>query len=198
VIILASGAFQFLSDSVGPSLNALKATGPLIVAIAIKILVFDFILATKSAFLFVGAEDAVRNPPPGKKLTATQILIGRGSLVSFDLVLSAIITGWFLVGAQHFQSLHAESIAKTPILPSSIKEFFDEVHLALTDSIENSHFILNGSFLFYLLLGVSLLIEGSLHRIDVQQIQKNVFKLVGALFSMVVLITVVSYKLAAD
>lgn len=197
VVILASGAFRFLSESVDLSLTAFKATAPLLLAIGFKILVLDYVLAVKTAFIYVAVEEAGNNPPPQKKLTKKDLLVAKGLLFGLDLVLSTGLTALLLTYAEHFQSIHADKVIHSDVLPKSIKAFFDEFHFVLKESIANAHYLLNGSLIFYVLFGFSRLVESSLHRIDMPQIQKNIFKLFGALAAIIVLISVSTYKVAA-
>jgi len=196
IILVASGVFSTLVERGWEPLSVLKSSGPLVLAIILKILAWDYILALKSALFVQSFQRYVLETPEAKRPKGGHYAAMFGLLIFWDIIFSAILTGGFLYYAEHFQSLHGDAVTASPIFPRSVAAFFDEFSFVAKNAIEKSFYALNGSLLFFGTYGLAYVIDRFGGRIDSSQLQKNVFKIIAAFTSLIVLITVMSYNLA--
>lgn len=195
IIISVNGTLSTLGGETGSILRAFKSSGPLVLAVFFKVVVWDYLLALKSYYVFQSFQKVeIQTARTGNKysrhITITVIVL-------LDLWLAGILTAGLLNWSDVFQSSHAESVGKTvPNIAKAVSEFFSEISLMATDSIEKCFYVLNGSFFMYAALGFSALASGVGKYINAKETQKNLFKILGAFAMLTLLAILVCYKLA--
>jgi len=187
-ILSISGIAASKSDG-GPAIIGLKSSAPLLLAVILKILVFDYFLALKS-FVVVrvlgGARKKVaENGGKGKKAA----LVFGALFVAYDIYFTALITAAFLNWSEAFQSVHVGS--NTASVPAAIKpavDFFDSINFMAKESVQKSFYALNGTLLMYSALLISATTDGVVRHLNVEDIKKNIFKILAATLVFCVLV----------
>ncbi|HLP08464.1 MAG TPA: hypothetical protein VK178_09875, partial [Opitutaceae bacterium] len=174
-----------------------KSSVPLLLAILLKIVLWDYALAIKSALFTASFRHSLTTLPPEKQPKGLRRPILIGLVILGDLFISGLLTGAFFYYAEHYQALHIDpAVASSSAFPKSVRAFFDEVSFAAKDALENSFYVLNGSLMFYLSFGAAWLIDRLKGKVDETQLQKNIFKVIAAFASLIILVSVISFKLA--
>jgi len=197
IVVIASEAFQSMRGEGGSIWIVVKSSVPLLLAITLKIFLWDYVLAIKSAIFTASIWRSLATLPPEKSPKGLRLAMLIGLIVLGDLFLSGALTGAFFYYAEHYQAMHLDpAVASSPAFPKSVKAFFDEMSFAAKDALENSFYVLNGTLLFYLSFGAAWLFDRLKGKVDEAQLQKNIFKVIAAFASLIILVSVISFKLA--
>lgn len=174
----------------------LKSAGPLVVAIILKILIWDYFLALKSYVVMrsVRAEHA-RALQSGKRvgsLAWVLFLIGCCD-VAFSTGLTSAFVGAFEVSSLE-KMIGAEKLQKH--VPSVVRGFFDELSFSLKSSIERAFYILNGTFVFYFGATLSKLSKDEDGVVDWRSIEDKPFTIFSIVLLSITLVVLSSIALA--
>jgi hypothetical protein len=149
-VALLTGVLNTLIEKSELLYLPLKSAGPLITALVLKVLLWDYFMAIKSyAIIQLTRKEHARQLDTGKTpgpVTFVLIIVGLS-----DVLLSTAITQSFMstfemsslekmVGAENLQNA----------TPKSFSNFFDEISFSLKFSLERAFYILNGTFIYYL------------------------------------------------
>lgn len=193
-ILSVSGIAAAKSDG-GSVADALKSSGPLLLAVVLKIVLFDYVLAVKSyaivGALSVGKQRLAENQ--GKGMSG--LIVCGAALVAYDIYFTAAITALFLNWSEMFQTRHIND----PLIAEAVKpavDFFDSMNFMAKETLSKSFYALNGALLMYASLLISAMTRGAITHLNVEDIKKNIFKVLAAAMVFCVLIVAVARHLS--
>lgn len=189
IAILSISGIASKSES-GSIIIGLKSSGPILLAVILKIVLFDYILALKSfslvEFLISSGKDS--NGKYGKSTITLGCLI-----VVCDLFLTGFLTGFFMNFSEAFQTRHINNnTASIPAVVQPAIDFFDSISLMVKESIRKSFYALNGTLIMYVSLLISAITEGVVKYLNIEDIKKNIFKILAAVLVFAVLVVAVA------
>lgn len=190
LIVTVNGMLRVPSGIGGSWFDAARSLGPLLLAVLVKVLVLDYILALKSASLArmfdTGGSWRVRVVVPGV-------------VVLLDLALSAVLVAAVINWTEVIQSTYVqpalENRASLGIF-RRVVEFFHTIIFIMKDSMSYAFYVLNGSLIYYMTLGFRALAMGAWKHFDAEAAAASVFKIVGTIFTFVVFIILGSFCVA--
>lgn len=193
IAILSISGIAASKSAGGSAIIGLKSSAPLLLAVILKILVFDYFLALKS-FAVVRVLGGTRKKvvENGGKGTRAALVFG-ALFIAYDIYFTAVITASFLNWSEVFQSVHVGSNATN--VPAAIKpavDFFDSINFLAKESVQKSFYALNGTLLMYGALFISAVTDGVVRYLNVEDIKKNVFKILAAGLVFLVLVVAVA------
>ncbi len=112
----------------GSGLDAVKSSGPLLLAIALKIFVLDYILSLKTYVLIKDLSKGPSRPLPSAVTTALKV-----SIVAADLFLTGLITGMVLNWSELFQAQNLPTDTSNLAAPAkTLANFFDTLNFVIS------------------------------------------------------------------
>ncbi|HWV99165.1 MAG TPA: hypothetical protein VNZ64_05670 [Candidatus Acidoferrum sp.] len=194
MIISVNGGLHTIQEHHGSMRLALDSAGPLLLAVALKILTWDYLMALKSSTICEGLRRARRfNSAVGawKTLLARP---GMLAIIALDFYCTAVATAAFLnwsdlarVSSRGAQANGAQTVYQ------ALTSLFRAIDFLLNESMRQSFYILNGSLFFYMALAFSKLAHGAVPTIDVEQATRNIFKVIAAFISVILTIVLICY-----
>jgi len=195
VIISINGAIESIANENAP-LIAFKSSGPLIIAVCLKVVFWDYAMALKSHFLsrlnFRGREEGYSQGNIGRSIQ----LFGNFIVLSIDLCFTAVLTSLFLSFWENYQSASFHEGTELANVAEPLMGFFDELNFLVKESMTKAFYVLNGSLVLYLSAGLSYAVRGTAKYLNVESMQNNVFKIISGISTFVVLIIGVCRSLA--
>src|SRR5260221_9243581 len=135
LIVSINGTLETIKEHENSMSPAIKSAGPLLIAVFLKILIWDYLMAYKSSLFW----NSLRSSG-GKNWMA---IIANSFVVICDLYVTAVLTAGFL---NLFDLTHMKDLnAATPSPIKSLAEFFDSKNFAFEKSIQKSFYFFNDS-----------------------------------------------------
>jgi len=190
LLILSIGGFAQAQGADGSSvLILLKSSGPILVAVFLKIVLIDYILAIKTFYFVRSFERASAEVLANGKISRSMNTMSAVVLIVCDLMLTGIITAGFINWAELFQ---ASQMKEVHTLTKPAAEFFDTLNFMAQETIQKSFYALNGSLQMYLALLVAATATGAIKHLNVSGITNNLFKLIAAFLGLFILVIAVA------
>ncbi|PYI93292.1 MAG: hypothetical protein DME97_06020 [Verrucomicrobia bacterium] len=190
-IISINGFIEILTKQSERPTGIREASAAIVIAIAFKILVWDYLLALKSFVLLRLLRVHIETKRGPRRVLGT---IPGMIAVFLDFFVTVMLTERVLHWWQLFQMRHENSI------PPGVAEalgFFDAINFIAKDTVQNSFYALNGTLIMYVALGFSAAARGTVARLNVKGITDNIFKIIAAVGAFCVLVVAVSRHIAA-
>jgi hypothetical protein len=191
LVVALVGGIGALHDLTDPWGVALKSTGPLILALVLKVSVWDYCMAQKSSFLMrcISPETVGL----GKRIDWT-----RGIIIGLDLLISTVVTGLFIHTIENFQVEAGKSNSGIGrIIPPSVREFFDELNLFAKYAVQVSVYLLNGASIFYIGSAITWISHPSKDVLNWANIRKFPFTTIACILGLLCFVIVSSAYFAA-
>lgn len=196
--VLASLAFTFAIISINGALEAIasdsrstigfRSSGPILLAVFLKIVIWDYLVGLKSFAVIRGLQVIWMRIPQYMKLRRLRFGISASLLVLVDLFITAVMTGAFLNWWEIFQSGQLAAGEQIHWAPKPVVSFFDELNFMVKESIEKSFYVLNGSLFMYAVLALAAMAEGVVTHLNVDSIKNHIFRIFSASSVFLVLI----------
>lgn len=190
-ILSINGSIGFLTGSAETS-TWKESSAPILIAVVFKVLVWDYLLALKSFAVGTALRSEITSNN-GQRKPAIASVPG-AIFVLLDLLFTVMLTRAVLNSWEVFQNLHKDSV---PEKISDALGFFDSVNFFAKDTIKNSFYILNGSLLMYITMLLSAAARGTVAHLNVEDIQKNICKIIAAFGVFGIFVVSVSRRLAS-
>jgi len=188
IIVLGLNArFHPPVGSTESDLIGLKSAGPILLAVGVKILFGDYLLALKSFVFLRLIADLWSVFRVAQAKARWSFICASALLIVLDLLLTASLTEWFLNWGEIFQSRHVNGIQAA--WTTVFRHFFDSVDLIIKDAIQKSFYVLNGSLVMYGCALVSLATSGVNKYIDARGMKHHIFKTIVGV-GVLILVTV--------
>lgn len=201
-VVVCSAIFTFAILSINGSIGVLtksaesatwkESSAPILIAVVFKVLVWDYFLALKS-FVVGTALRAEITTRKGTRKPAIASIPG-AIFVLLDIIVTVMLTRAVLNWWEVKQALHEDAV------PQKIADalgFFDSVNFFAKDTIKNAFYILNGSLVMYLAMLLSAAARGTVAHLNVDDIRKNICKIIAGFGVFGVFVVAVSRQLAS-
>jgi hypothetical protein len=186
VVLWLNAKFHPPTGGAESDLVGLKSAAPILLAVVIKILCGDYLLALKSSYILreiSGDWGTAKGKSTNRKWA---FIIFSALVISVDLLLTCFLTEAFLNWGEFFQTKHLNNIDAG--WATSIRNFFDSIDLVAKDAIQKSFYVLNGSLLMYLCALASLAATGTISHLNVKEMKKHIFKIIAGSGILLVLV----------
>lgn len=140
LIISLNGMFQMISGNSDNAIIGVKSAAPIVLAIAAKIIIWDYLLALKSFFIFQSLRSSLWKVRREVRVINLGSLTFAGLVIAVDLYFTALITSVFLRMGEAFQSEHVTAPTNDVVSPTvhQVISFFDMFNIVAKESIEYS------------------------------------------------------------
>ena len=190
--IIINGSLHALIEGERSILLTLKSTGPILLAAILKLLIWDYMLAMKSHFLWTTTSKFPKGHERDLKMIFFRLL-----MVLMDLCFSCVCTkALFDVMQQVQQHQLAPSLSHSTGVIKAAYDFFDQLSLTIASSLQKALFILNGSVIYYLALLIVSIFRATEPSVDAGKIKENVFKILACICGVLITAMLVCYAVA--
>ncbi len=179
----------FLSSGSSETI-ALKSAAPILLALVLKVIFWDYLMALKSAWLM----KAYLSVEVVTKADKAQLVIS----IFTDLALTAFLTSIFINFGGLLQE-HASDVASSEVVrPLSLKlsEFFDEIKFAIMKSVQNAHYFLNGSLAFYICFMLAWLGRDESGITESGRIRTSPFQTISLILTILIVVLLGAFYMA--
>lgn len=166
-------------------LGAFKSLGPVLLPIALKIVILDYLLALKTHALI---RSLLAGPPrePGEPPLTYGVIVASALVAFLDFALTAVITFMVFHWVEIFQAREVLPRIEASNAFPTLREFFDSVSLLGTAVIKHSFYALNGTALMWALLLIARMADGAVENLDGESIQRNICRIAGTILATAV------------
>lgn len=184
-VVSAVGGLNALQNKTNGLRSALESTGPLLFALAFKIIFWDYFMAMKSAII----SKAVSYARPGR---------ARSSLIAVtvltDLCVTTILTAFFIASVEAFQlhevKKHEDGSGQGFL--AVIAKWIDVINIVSTHALRITFYWLNGSVFYYLSAVLHWLSSPSSDIFDWASIKRAPFTMIACVIGLLFFVALTS------